>query len=342
MVSTNIMSLIAALSAVGAALLIGYAIQNDEHQDWKVKSDATTTVAVGVAVERSRRILAKTYDFIKNALSPSIATTSDCKESVDLEQFPQWREEVGYWIGELSLNGPGGLPFKSPDWNYPYAGYKGFITGNIKGGSYRQRNVFLYPPQTKENCIENNQSVVGDGTCGTNGNSKIYEADQSNVNNTIPSCDGTIEGPYAGVFHSKTTLVGNDNVLLYQVYYQGKLFQSQMTTLNGEGSRTRTAHVFNPFGPTPSVLTSYSFYRERRVEREEFYAKFSVALEEYGILDEDTCTHNSRGNRIEGIVGGIEACKDHLEQSFDLGDSSMFKVHSRNVGPNFVQGTSSK
>ena len=180
---------------------------------------------------------------------------------------------------------------------------------------------------------------MGDGICGTNGNSKVYEADQSNANNTIPSCNGTIEGPYGGVFHSKTTLVGENNALLYQVYYQGKLFQSQITTLNGEGSRTRTAHVFNPFGPTPSILTSYSFYRERRVEKEEFYAKLLVTLKEYGILDGDTCTHNSRGNLIEGTVGGIEACKGHLEESFDLDDSSLFKVHTRNVGPNFVQGT---
>ena len=145
MVRTNIsISLITALSAVGAAV-IGYAIRNDEHQDWKVQSDDVTMTVMGVAVERSRSVLSGTHDYMQDALSQwqwqwqwrsrdrNSITSSDCKESVDLDQFPQWREEVGYWIGELSLNGQDGTPHKSPDWNYPYGSYKGFITGNIKG-----------------------------------------------------------------------------------------------------------------------------------------------------------------------------------------------------------------
>lgn len=45
--------------------------------------------------------------------------------------------------------------------------------------SYRQRNVFVYPPQIESMCgggedIES--QVVGNGECGINGNTKIFQA----------------------------------------------------------------------------------------------------------------------------------------------------------------------
>ncbi|KAL7541823.1 hypothetical protein ACHAXR_011252 [Thalassiosira sp. AJA248-18] len=237
-----------------------------------------------------------------------------CNQSRNLEEFPQWREEVGYWLGELSFYGPNGEPNESASWNYPYDNYKGFITGNISGASYRQRNVFLYPPQMKKTCEDNN-SVVGDGVCGDNGNSKIFFADQSI---TGKSFDGTIEGTADGIFDRKTTLVGEDNAVLYQIFYQGKLFQSQLTTMSGDGRRTRSAHGFNPFlADTAAIPTSSSFYRERKVERKEFYAALEETLEEYGLLTADTCTRDSSGKLVDKIVGGFGACLDHLEESFD-------------------------
>mmetsp|Transcript_8394 Transcript_8394/g.11023 ORF Transcript_8394/g.11023 Transcript_8394/m.11023 type:complete len:289 (-) Transcript_8394:291-1157(-) len=239
-----------------------------------------------------------------------------CQESHDLEEFAQWREEVGYWIGDLTFYGSEGTPFESPGWNYRYDNYKGFITGDISGQSYRQRNVFIYPPQTEEEC-SSDSSVIGNGTCGENGNSKLFEADQSI---TGKSCDGTIEGPFAGVFDTKTSLVGEDNAILYQVFFQGAIFQSQLTTLSGNGRRTRSAHGFNPFDPnSPEVPTYCSFYREHRVEKEEFYATLETTLDEYGILDADACTRDSQGKLVDGIVGGFDACEAHLEESFELG-----------------------
>lgn len=181
--------------------------------------------------------------------------------------------------------------------------------------AYRQRNVFLYPPQTTEKCAINN-STTGVGACGVNGNSKLFEADQSGRKNG--PCDGTIGGPYAGILRTKTTLVGKKNALLYQVSYQGKLFQSQLTTLSGNARRTRSAHGYNPFGPTPEVPTYCSFYRERRVDEEEFYSTLNATLEEYGILEEDACTRDSNGNLVEGVVGGLDACRDHLDESFQM------------------------
>lgn len=257
------------------------------------------------------------------ALTASGATTNAndavCTTSRDLDSFPQWREEVGYWLGDLSFYGPDGEPYKVASWNYPYDNYKGFITGNIAGGSYRQRNVFLYPPQTQIVC-ETNDSVAGNGTCGTNGNSKNFEADQS-IRSDIPVCDGTIEGDGAlnGGLDSKTTLVGDDNAVLYQVYFQGALYQSQLTTLSGNGRRTRSAHGYDPFGPTPEIPTSTSYYRERRVEKEEFYETLKSTLDAYGILSEDTCTRDGMGLLLnDGTVGGFDACEAHLEESFAL------------------------
>mmetsp|Transcript_38541 Transcript_38541/g.80769 ORF Transcript_38541/g.80769 Transcript_38541/m.80769 type:complete len:326 (+) Transcript_38541:135-1112(+) len=246
--------------------------------------------------------------------------------SRDLEEFPQWREEVGYWIGDLSFYEADGTPYERSSWNYPYDNYRGFITGNIAGGSYRQRNVFLYPPQTAEACANLN-STTGDGICGVNGNTRLFEADQSTNGS---SCDGTIEGTFpAGFgteFDTKTTLVGEDNALLYQVFYQGNLFQSQLTTLSGNGRRTRSAHGFNSFDPTngKSIPTYCSFYRERRVDRDEFYATLNETRIEYGILDADFCTRNNLGVLLDGVVGGFDACTDHLDESLGLGDFGVF------------------
>jgi hypothetical protein len=55
------------------------------------------------------------------------------EEIVPLDTFPQWRTEKGYWIGEYTLYQGDGTPRESVSWNYPYAAYKGFITGNTQG-----------------------------------------------------------------------------------------------------------------------------------------------------------------------------------------------------------------
>ena len=72
-----------------------------------------------------------------------------------------------------------------------------------------------------------------------------------------------------------------------------------------------------------SVPTYCSFYRERRVEKEEFYVTLRATLNEYNILEEDTCTRDSLGNLV-GIGAGpgrnnfVVACKAHLDESFEL------------------------
>jgi len=55
------------------------------------------------------------------------------------------------------------------------------------------------------------------------------------------------------------------------------------------------------------------------VSKEEFYEALEATLIEYNILEEDTCTRDSGGKLVPGIVGGIDACRDHLEESFALG-----------------------
>ena len=70
-----------------------------------------------------------------------------------------------------------------------------------------------------------------------------------------------------------------------------------------------------------SVPTYCSFYRERRVEKDEFYDTLRATLTEYNILEEDTCTRDSFGNLV-GIGAGpdnfVVACKAHLNESFEL------------------------
>jgi hypothetical protein len=57
-----------------------------------------------------------------------------CKPSdVNLLDFPQWKAEKGYWIGEYTFLQGDGNSYASSTWNYPYDHYKGFITGQVVG-----------------------------------------------------------------------------------------------------------------------------------------------------------------------------------------------------------------
>jgi len=252
-------------------------------------------------------------------------------EDVDLTNYPQWNAEVGYWIGEYTFLGGDGNPYMNSAWNYPYDHYKGFITGNVKGNKYRQRNVFLYPPQSKSLCdVEN--PIVGKGKCGRNGNTKIFSADQSALtcsNNT--ELEGDIEGPYQGVFKTQTELIGRDNAILYQVYLdkdvfqlsEDQLYQSQLTTITmdkmtGNIFRTRTAQSFPFAGSVASRSASY--YREKRVPRKEFYETLFQTRKDYRIKQKDFCgwENDSKGQPVLTGFNGNGACRDHLEESFEL------------------------
>ena len=56
--------------------------------------------------------------------------------STDLQEFPQWKDETGYWIGEYTLLQGDGTYNVNPNWPYPYDSYTGFITGNGMSFSY--------------------------------------------------------------------------------------------------------------------------------------------------------------------------------------------------------------
>jgi hypothetical protein len=179
--------------------------------------------------------------------------------------------------------------------------------------AYRQRNVFFYPPQKQSVCDSYAQDaikVIGKGTCGANGNTKIFFADQN-----ATTCDnGNIEGLYGGLYPTTTQLIGT-NALLYQVFYNTALIQSQLTTITadstGQTYRTRTAQGFNFM---TQVSNSCSYYRERKVTKEVFYKEFNEVAESYNVLVEDMCKTDPTSEEI----GSAEKCVNHLESSFSL------------------------
>mmetsp|Transcript_6719 Transcript_6719/g.9067 ORF Transcript_6719/g.9067 Transcript_6719/m.9067 type:complete len:423 (-) Transcript_6719:111-1379(-) len=337
---------------------------------------------------------------------------SDCDpEDVVLADSVQWEKEEGYWIGDLTFLMWNGDPNISDDWPYMYDHYKGFITGNVQGNKYRQRNIFLYPPladtcpssskeemkiskkgrknrkgkknkkgrkkRNGENGVrrtlhgtmndactalksEGKITVVGNGTCGVNGNTKVFRADQeAKTCSTNPERQGEIEGPFGSLTYTYTTLVGRDNALLYQVfitksalnyfeavvlgdpagrciginppfvydcgYTEDRILQSQLTTLtsgpDGVQRRTRTAQIFDAFGVIGMPVHA-SFYREYKVDEEEFRSVMLETQMEYNILDEDMGAWASdESNRaVDGDIGGtgIDAVMDFLNTSFDL------------------------
>ena len=274
-------------------------------------------------------------------------------ESVVLSEYPQWAHTEGYWIGEYSLYEMDGSPRTTGrDWNYPHSHYKGFITGNVVGNAYRQRNVFMYPPQSTSLCEQGTNSTMGAGSCGENGNMKVFGVDQHATTCSLFS-PGAIEGPYGALTYTYTELVGRNNSLIYQVYLtsgalnyyestimgnpydrcdlngycgydEDRLMQSQLTTLtedvNGVMRRTRTAQGFDAFVNVGSQ-TYASFYREVKVPKETFYMVFNQTAAEYSILESDWCAWamGDTGGTVPGFSDpGFASCEAHLEESFAL------------------------
>ena len=226
------------------------------------------------------------------------AVAEDCDLSkLNLLDFPAWERENGYWVGEYTLTGADGNAFASQNWNYPYDHYAGFIALAVEGSGITQRNVFLYPPQSAAAC-EANPAVLGDGECGVNGNEKIFSAAQS-----ATDCSGGLSGPYMqyGMQLDTETRLLNDDTVLYQVRLNGDLLQNQLTSLPGNGTRIRTAQGLYAGNPTYA-----SYYRERKVSREEFFELLDAKRAEYNILESDHCGFND-GNQPSGTT-----CEEHF------------------------------
>jgi hypothetical protein len=185
------------------------------------------------------------------------------------------------------------------------------IVTSLSSLSYRQRNVFLYPPQDTAVCEETDDAVTGLGECGVNGNARIFSADQTAGDTDF---DGSISGTMGPTITTETTLVGGETCLLYQVFLNGDLFMSKLTTLTAGADaprRTGTAQSF-----TSGIPTNVSFYRERRVTKEEFYKEMAATMTSYNILDSDACTTDGLGGGPTGYEGGFKDCQTHLEEGF--------------------------
>ena len=221
-------------------------------------------------------------------------------ENVDLNEFEAWRREAGWWVGEYTLLGADGNPSVSQSWPYRYDHYKGFIHLEVEGNAIKQRNVFLYPPKLAEECSGEDGEVLGDGSCGVNGNEKVFSADQQ-----AADCDGNLAGPFVayGMEMSTTTTLMGDDTVLYQVRMpDGSLMQNQLTSLPGNDTRVRTAQGFYMGSPTYA-----SYYRERRVTEEEFFELLAEARREYDILESDYCGFDSAGQPT------AKTCAEHFQ-----------------------------
>ena len=107
-----------------------------------------------------------------------------------------------------------------------------------------------------------------------------------------------------------------DNTLLYQVFYNDAMVQSQLTTFTRDSSgqmfRTRSAQGFDPM---TQQSNSMSYYRERKVSKDEFYAEFIDAVASSNVKVEDLCKKDPTSTED---VGSFEKCVRHLEESFRL------------------------
>ena len=232
---------------------------------------------------------------------PEVVVNECDLEQVELLDFETWKRENGYWVGEYTFLGPNGDPNVSSRWPYEYAHYRGFIHLEVNGNSIRQRNVFAYPPQPDPaKCTGAEGEVKGNGTCGVNGNEKIFSADQ-----VASDCHGSLAGPYVTPFGNAATytqIIEPDTVIYKVVFdsppFAGNIMQNQMTTLSENGlQRVRAAQGFNVVTGVPSYL---SFYRERKVSEAEFYQMLDDTRVEYNILPEDECGWDGVTNAPSG------------------------------------------
>eukprot|EP00798_Chlamydomonas_sp_ICE-L_P006456 gene6456-3088_t len=254
------------------------------------RSDKTCSIYTGAVDMAGKRPRSRSVCYTKTCAGKRSRSRSGCyakscvPSTLQLSDFEVWQKEQGYWLGEYSFYGQDGEPIESASWPYPYLHYKGFIRIQLIGDCLKQRNVFLYPPQSADVCKET-PAVVGTGSCGVNGQEKTFMADQC-----ASDCDGNLAGPYfqgAFVLDTFTTITAgfNDTVNL-PAALGGGLIQNQLASLPVAGQRTRTAQGFNP---ATGEATSVSFYIETRVTEEEFYAALAEARVEYNILPEDEC-----------------------------------------------------
>jgi hypothetical protein len=241
----------------------------------------------------------------------STACGCACKDVCDpakenLADYEVWKREEGYWYGEYTFLGAEGDPYISSSWNYPYDHYYGFIHIELNGNALKQRNVFIYPPQTAEKC-EADDTTEGEGICGVNGNEKIFGADQS-----ASDCEGNLAGPYTqgGFTLDTTTRVLGDDTVIYSVRIPesmgGGINQNQLTTLPGNGVRVRTAQGFSFGAEQPSYA---SFYRETKITKDEWLAKLKAVRAANNILASDECAW---------VTGGASGttCSEHF--GFDV------------------------
>jgi len=280
--------------------------------DFKLASRAAADAALGAAglpATPGVELVAPTESTGQFSVAPAPCNVS----SVELADFPQWADEHGFWVGDLTYFGADLQPNYAPDrWNYPYDHYRGFITGSVDGGSYSQRNTFFYPPQTAERCALSNGTYVEGEACGSSGALRTFQADQ-----TTEVCDanegGRISGPY-GEDSTTTTLI-DDHAVLYQIWSANAdgvqvFYQSQMTTIthSADGQqvrRTRTAQFFDRDTGVPSW---FSFYRELKVAETTFWTRFNQTVDEYGVTDtalQKRC-HGGYANLRQFMLGSMD------------------------------------
>ena len=243
---------------------------------------------------------------LSGASLPVVIEPACDPSQANLLDYEAWRREDGYWIGEYTFLGADGDPNQSTSWPYRYDHYRGFIHLAVEGNAVAQRNVFLYPPQDSSLCTGDPSEVKGNGTCGVNGNEKVYSADQS-----ASDCKGSLAGTFSTIYGDAdtfTTIIEPDRVL-YQVHFAtapfgGNLMSSHLTTLPGNDTRVRTAQGFN----VVTELASYaSFYRETKVSEAEFWAQLEATRIEYNVLPEDECGWDGVTSGPSGI-----SCAEHF------------------------------
>lgn len=257
---------------------------------------ATTAASTSAAATDGAFAAVRTSQSPPPRPHPRRCDASSVATTLRLSSVPAWERQAGWWVGNLSLFNADGAPSVSKSWPYGFGAYAGFIRIRLVGSRLVQRNVFVYPPLSESDCAARSAAgtptVVGGGTCGVNGNERVFEADQTAVD-----CAGNMQGngTFGDVPFTSTTTVLTDDAVLYRVTSGGLLLQNQLTTTFPGGARVRNAQSFLPSPSGDPALMSASFYREARVRRRAWEGALAAARAAAGVRAQDYCAWDAGG-----------------------------------------------
>ncbi|KAL9191160.1 hypothetical protein ACHAXT_000866 [Thalassiosira profunda] len=229
----------------------------------------------------------------------------DPSASFDLkDQDAIWEEYGGYWIGTNENFAPDGSPRPPSPYNtdtkqgIPYATdvpFQTFVNRTVVGTRYHHHIAVIYGPAGEAFCARElgpgEANVIGTGTCGRTGHAAAVDVLGTSSYEKDASVDifwwtnGQGRGP--ALLDTSSVRPVDDHTVFFSAGNVGELLWShtqQMTTKDRDELSGVASFVL--FQEDEGVSWNM-FYRQRKVDEEEWLQELEEAYEANSVLEED-------------------------------------------------------